>query len=529
MESNFIKDIDNGCAPLKQENVYDSIFVEYERVVIQSLITSFGLDFLVSDQYGGDVDTINNVRQIDKDRKLKYKSSKNEDTYNNKEVYDGAGYHNSGNFRSKKHNAREKWQETGVNIKDEYTGGSIGFHGHTKAITPDKKAELDHIISAKEIHEDRGRVLSGLSGKELADAEENFAWTNKSLNASMQDKTIEQYIALHPELDEETKTRMLEKDRQARKNYNAKINVSYYTSSAFFKESAKAATKVGVSMGLRQALGLIFSEIWFAVREQIKTGKQNGEDLFNSIAEGIKNGYNNARSKYKEIWQKFIEGAIAGVLSSLTTTLCNIFFTTAKSLVRIIRNCWASLVEATKILLFNPDCLPFGERFRAASKIIATGASIVVGSVVGDMIASSGAGAIPVLGEVVQVFSMTLVTGIMSCSLLYLLDNNSTINKLVEALNSIPTIDDFVIYSKMQAELLEEYCVKLMDIDLAQFKKETELYNNAVVTLQQVDNQQDFKIVLQEIYKKANFKSPFGDHTSIDSFMKDKNNTLTFN
>ena len=34
---------------------------------------------------------------------------------------------------------------------------------------------------------------------------------------------------------------------------------------------------------------------------------------------------------------KFKEGAISGLLSSLTTTICNIFFTTAKNIVKIIR------------------------------------------------------------------------------------------------------------------------------------------------------------------------------------------------
>ena len=40
----------------------------------------------------------------------------------------------------------------------------------------------------------------------------------------MQDKNIQEYIESHPELDEETKQRMLEKDKQARKAYNEKIN-----------------------------------------------------------------------------------------------------------------------------------------------------------------------------------------------------------------------------------------------------------------------------------------------------------------
>ena len=96
-------------------------------------------------------------------------------------------------------------------------------------------------------------------------------------------------------------------------------------------------------MGLRQALGLVFSEIWFAVRDEIKQGKEDGKVLFNSIALGVKRGLENAKLKYKELWHKFIEGAVGGVLASLTTTLCNIFFTTAKNVVRIIRQSWVWL------------------------------------------------------------------------------------------------------------------------------------------------------------------------------------------
>lgn len=286
MAENFVKQIDENYNT--ETDVYNSLFEQYERVVIQSLITSFGLDFLVSDQHGGDVDTIHNVRSIGKDEQMNYKSKRNKDAYKNREKYDGVAYHKEDHFRQKKHEAREKWQATGKNIKDEYTNGNVGFYGHTKSVSPNKKAELDHIIAAKEIHEDRGRLLSNLNGKELADADDNFAWTNKSLNASMQDKSIQEYVEAHPELDEETKKRMLEKDKQARKAYNEKINRAYYTSPTFFKDTAKAAGKVGVAMGLRQALGLVFSEMWFSVRDEIKQCKESGKALYNNIAAGVK-------------------------------------------------------------------------------------------------------------------------------------------------------------------------------------------------------------------------------------------------
>ena len=414
------------------------------------------------------------------------------------------------------------------NIKDEYTNEDIGFYGHTKSIPPNKKAELDHIIAAKEIHEDKGRLLSGLVGKELADSEDNFGWTNKSLNASMQDKSIQEYIKAHPELDEETKKRMLEKDKQARKAYNEKINRTYYTNPAFFKDTVKAAGKVGIAMGLRQALGLFFSEIWFAVRDEIRQGKEDGRTLFNNIASGVKKGLENAKLKYKELWHKFIEGAVGGILASLTTTLCNIFFATAKNVIRIIRQSWASLVEATKILLFNPDFLPFGEQFRAAAKIIATGASVVAGTMVGDLIAKTGVAAIPVVGNIVQTFCGTLVTGILSCSLLYLLDKNSTVNKIVQVLNSIPTVDDIVVYYRTQAQLLEEYCAKLMDIDVVTFQKETQSYSEAVSILENANNQQELNFALRDVCERLEIKLPFGNHKEMNSFMADPNSKLKF-
>ena len=52
-------------------------------------------------------------------------------------------------------------------------------------------------------------------------------------------------------------------------------------------------------MGLRQALGLVFSEIWFSVRDEIKQGKEDGKALFNNIALGVKRGLENAKPNIK--------------------------------------------------------------------------------------------------------------------------------------------------------------------------------------------------------------------------------------
>ena len=91
--SSFIAELNNGFAPEPEENVFSSIWNEYERVIIQSLITSFGLDFLVHDNHGGDVDTIHNVRKIGKDPNMKYKNAQNQMDYANRGEYDTYAYH----------------------------------------------------------------------------------------------------------------------------------------------------------------------------------------------------------------------------------------------------------------------------------------------------------------------------------------------------------------------------------------------------------------------------------------------------
>lgn|GEM_PF-2648568 len=199
MAENFVKQID-GIYDIGT-NVYNSIFEQYERVIMQSLITSFGLDFLVRDQHGGDVDTIHNVRQIGKDEQMQYKNKKNEEAYNNR------GKYNRDDFEKYHSNYKTTYREIeNAPLEDEYTGKTIHFY----APSDDIQASLDHIISAKEVHDDRGRVLSGLDSVSLADSPENFAWTNNSLNKSMQYDSAEEYIAKHPELDEQTKQNILE-------------------------------------------------------------------------------------------------------------------------------------------------------------------------------------------------------------------------------------------------------------------------------------------------------------------------------
>jgi hypothetical protein len=103
-------------------------------------------------------------------------------------------------------------------------------------------------------------------------------------------------------------------------------------------------------------------------------------------------------------------------------------FTTAKNVVKIIRQTYVSLCKQRRYFI-NPDNLPFGERMRAVIKIIATAHSVVVGGLISEAIGNTPIGTIPGVGEILSGrFAEHLITGIMSCTLLYFFDRNEIVN-----------------------------------------------------------------------------------------------------
>jgi len=545
----FVSQIDLDETPI--EDSYESIFDQYEKVVVQALVTSFGLDFLIQDRHGGDVDTIYNVRQIGKDPNMTYKNQKNASDYANRGIYDkkmADSYHKDKRYIDI--NAKASAKKKAGTLIDSYTG---------KNLARNAEIDLDHAISTKEIHNDSGRILAELDGMELANAETNLNPTDRSINRSMQADNMQEYLKKweknRPKRQkriEELKTKkeltikerkelnklekleninpdlIRERDKKARDAYEAKIRRAYYTSKKFWKDTGWAAAKLGLSMGLRQALGLVFTEIWFTVKDAIIKCRKDGKSLFNEIAKAVKQGLKNAKKKFREIWDKFIEGAVSGVLSSLVTTLANIFFTTAKNIVKIIRESFASLTQACKILFINAEGYPLGDRFVAAAKILATGASVVAGSMVSELWRKTPLVGIPVVSDIVPTFCSVLVTGIMSCSFLYLLDHNKILKKGIDYLNNLPDIDNFAASLKKQGELLDRYLSELAKIDFEQLETQEKEFAFAANQLSVCATAEETNACLHSIYKKMNLTLPWNGYADFDSFMNDKNSRLVF-
>ncbi len=517
----FAASVGERYSPDPQEPIMDSLFQQYERVLVESLVTTFGLDVFIKDQYGGDVDTIHSVRQVGQDENMTYKNVLNRQAYERREAYSSAKYHGDARYiaKNRETSARRKAGE----LVDAYTGERIARDG---------KSDLDHVISSKEIHDDRGRVLAGLNGTYLANCEENLQVTNPHTNRTKKADSMEDFLAkCGDEYTQAQKENMLKKDAVAREAYEAKLACVYYTSSNFAKDLTKAAGKVGAKMGVRQAVGFVFAEMWFAVKEEfqkIEDGPFDLADFLTAIGNGLKRGFARAREKYRDLFERFFSGAVAGAVSSLTTTLCNIFFTTATHVVQVIRQSYVSLVEAAKVLFINPQNYTFGERMRTVAKTLATGASVVVGVLVSEAIGNTGLKGVPVLGDIVPTFCGAFVTGIMTCTLLYFLDRSERINKLVKSLDGLHTMDAEIQYYRQKADAFERYAAELEKIDLAKFKKEIALFGDIAHDLEAAGTEEELNAALKSACEKAGVPIPWGKERSFDAFMRDKNSRLVF-
>lgn len=544
--ASFVAEVNSDFAPDidKNESVFKDVWEQYENVIVQSLITSFGLDF-IQDQHGGDVDTIHNVRQIGKDPKMHYKNAQNATDYAKRGAYDSRKYHQDPRYIA----INRKMSESKKNgtLTDAYTG---------KKVARNAKMDLDHVISAKEIHDDPGRILAGTKGTDLANTKDNLKPTDRSINRSMQAKDKEEYLQTWAEKGPQRQARInelqaksslsdkerkelnkLEKqeeinpakvraeEQHARKAYDRQVAFDYYTSSKFLTATVKGAGSLGAKMGLRQAAGLVLYEVWATAKAELQSlapGKSL-KDMLEAVANGIKKGFANAKEKYREILAKFGEGFLAGALSSLTTTICNIFFTTAKNVVKSIRQIYASVVQAGKVLLFNPDNLELGERIKTTTVILATGASVLVGSAVGELIATTPIAATPI-GSTVITFCSSLVSGLLSCTLLIFLDRSDFINKLIDKfyLGLQGVVADY----KAAADAFEELAAELSQIDIASFRAETARYQQLALKIEDAKSEAELNTILLAAYKTFDIKIPWkGD---FDSFMGDRSNHLVF-
>ena len=514
---------------------------EINQVVTKSLVTTFGLDFLLfEDKKGGDVDTIQNVRQdiwATEAEKIKYE---------NREKYASAAYHQHHNYIQKGRNDKQA-QENGT-LKDKYR--------KDKNLSKGQNRDLDHIISAHEIHNDAGRMLAGLDGVALANQDSNLSSTASSINRTKKQHSVDKFLNNLPEtinnreielsklnqklhgmpqstpqerhefqqvqdkirkkqqsLDElkQVDSESMKKvDEKARAETEKQIN-SYYQSTKFFKASLTSAGIAGLKMGLRETLGLILAEIWFEIKAVIpsiyvkyKTVEFRIKNFLDDLKDTVLNIIERVKQRFKDVVSSFRDATISGVFASLSTTVLNIFLTTTKFWGKIIRETWLNLIKVMKMAFFNPENLSTGELTKATFKILSASIGIIVGMLMHEGLAALNS--MP-LGNLVVDFASALTSGIVILALNYFIEQSEIMQNFWAYLDRIKTKYEKVLnnFKEINKEL-DHYILELTQLEFGlnidEISKFTEQLTNSSSELER-------NILLKQEIEKQEIKLPF--------------------
>lgn len=545
---------------------------ELNRTVTESLVTTFGLDFLLfEDKKGGDVATTRNARQYQKGDTDIYMSDSVQQDYANRGDYkpskrDANGnimtdrngkpkkedlYHSHKNYRAK--GKEDKKQHQSGALVDAYSGKTI------------PKSQLDHIISSSEVHHDRARVLAGVKGPDIASRESNLRSTHSYVNnlksnhsvdyflTTIKPKTIqntrksiekdskrlesmptetkqqrhekrqlESEVAKQKEQIEVLKSidedKMRKADKKARQDYDREINFTYYKSSKFFKSTAMEAGKAGLKMGVRQALGLILAEVWFELKDAIPKALKDIENNFTlekflkRLKAAVQKIWDRVKIRFKDILDELRNGVLAGALSSLSTTIMNVFFTTQKLIGKLIRETWSSLVSAVKILFFNPDKLGLGALAREATRILSTGLAVAMGVMLNQQLASLMA--FP-LGTELASFVSAFATGLMTIGITYFLDHSQLMQKVWNFLDQFKSKEKKTLeyFQKVNTEL-DRYLVELSRVELNLSPEELTRFANS---LESINCEQERSLILSKEISKRKIELPFESNNLDDT------------
>ncbi|WP_271398737.1 hypothetical protein [Salinicoccus roseus] len=537
----------------------DILVKEYEQQIIASVVSSFGLDaLLVKDQHGGDVDTVHNIRKVDKDENLTIKNKENQQLiekhsgYNKEKSYK---YHQHRNYIEK--NREGKINKENGRLIDSYTGQKV----HKK-----DKIDLDHVISAHEIENDKGRIISGLNGSDLANKDTNLKHTDRSINRAKKVKTMGEFeetllrnteprnirikelsskpnltIKEKKELNKleklasvETK-RIAEIEKKTRKEYNRVINNSYYSSTKFLKDISKESGKKGIKMGLRQALGLLVANLVLEIRTEVikhrKSEKFDFKEFFTSLQNILKNSYKKTVEKYKDLIFSFTNGLLSGIFSSIVTTLINIFKTTAKNVIKIMRELSTTTFQIINILVFNPENLPLGEVINTSAKILSIGASVVIGSLINEAISNIPfIKATPIINEVVPNFISMLVSGFISISTIYIIDNSKTMNGIITRANRIKLgLHHYSESYKYAHKELENYIADLFNINLHILHERNKQFKISLDKYYSTDYKNEKIAIIDDYILRHKINLPYANSIDeLDTFMNDKSKELHF-
>lgn len=403
--------MDQSITNLKQQRL-QKLFDDCQQQVISQIIGPFGLSTaMFQDRNGGNVTTLHNFSREDADYIADKDVSSHEQSrkdYDREEYSDPAFGKKSKEYRAKG--------------KDGYTG---------KDVAPEDM-DLDHVTSLKSISKNKKVHLALETGKSLdrvkamANSDENLVTTHKSINRSKRDGSLDELAERKGEEYE------LDAKLVAHAKERSEEHISSTTDTALMKKQGMELLQTGgkqaAMMGVRQALGLLLTELVNSLFNEfkvlIKHGIQAGKSLFEEIQQRLARVIKSVTKKIPDAVGQMIQGGVSGFMSNLLTFILNNFLSTAKRFVTLIREGLLGLFRAFKMIFFPPKHMTGDQALQEGLKILSTVVVTSVGLLLNETVATFMA-TVPFLkpfADLVTPVLIGIITGLLSAFLAYQID-----------------------------------------------------------------------------------------------------------
>ena len=301
--------------------------------------------------------------------------------------------------------------------------------------------DTEHVVSAKEIHDrpEARLFMDEQRSSDLANRDENMGATARGLNRSKKEDKLWDW-ADQPCTADPSKTNAdyygVDREDAAIADERARDMIEKELSSAelrfYTREAVRTGVAEGARMGLQQAIGLVLYEFADALfdeaRDVYRDGWKGGAPdrrFFAILRERLMRVASRVASKWQNVVAAFAEGALAGFLSNLVTMIVNMFITTGRRIVRIIRDGVFAILRAIKILICPPEGMTRRIAAHEASKLIGGGLAIAGGVLLEEGFEQVIVAALPMLAPIAPVFSSVtagVVTGLATVLLAYAID-----------------------------------------------------------------------------------------------------------
>lgn len=383
----------------------------------------------------------------------------------------------------KKANNEMKLQQESGKLTDTYTGKKIGVND---------KANLDHVVSRKEIYENARRKQSGLNTQDLANMDENLKATNESLNKSKGAKSVDEYIAGRAQREKDLieqniranekidKSNMSDAEKQAAKAKNDKrLQDKLDADDSLMKKADKTARKAintEITKGVvkqtaekagKDAVKQIAITALFELLKEVMNGfvrfLKSKAKSFKGFLEEMKQALKSFFGKISKVLKTGAASAIGTVVSEILGPITSMF----SKLASYIKQGVTTVIDAVKYLKSEENKnKPFSIKVAEVGKIITVGliagGAIVLGELFEAVLLSSVPGmqiTIPLLGSLASLIGMflaSLVSGIVGAIIISLINRFIAKKQKTDAQKASIEQKNKVIAKQHELRIVEE-------------------------------------------------------------------------